>query len=204
MTIENMFLEALAGEEFTEEYKNKLITQMVALLIGDLAAAHIYLNKLGQKDDYYEWRHSIVGQSSNGYTETSKAILLAATKEAVERLKERAEAAPREAIEKAIASIEKAEEYDNRRFFYECGTPASIPGHLITTHLNQDKYIKIGAVDLFQKARDIAGLTQQQALQMFDSYPFKFDRTMRPSKRDAIDMLKRFLKTGEIEWKWNV
>jgi hypothetical protein len=107
----------------------------------------------------------------------------------------------REKIEKLIKVLEKSETYNQATYVNECGTPACIAGHAVMME-EDDPNDFIGG--FFLAAQQILGLSLTDASLMFHEtivYDYELRKYADITKEMAIDMLKRFLETGQVEWR---
>ena len=107
-----------------------------------------------------------------------------------------------ENMRKLRDTIAESETYDQGRFFHECGTPACLAGHAVMLSKAEAPVLadwKTAPVEyIVGYAAAWLGITGGQSISMFAGEPCD-DRSA--TKREALDMLNRAIKTGEIEWR---
>ena len=111
-----------------------------------------------------------------------------------------------ENVNKLIDHLEsiKDSEYDQSIFNHDCGTPACVAGHTVYIAGAWSDYLLNNEVGtncmyIIYCAAEYLGLSEKEENRMFRAFPFIHD--LETTKLEATNMLKNFIKTGEVIWR---
>ena len=109
-----------------------------------------------------------------------------------------------ENVNKLIDHLESIHEieYDQKRYIFECGSPACIAGHAVYLAKGKKYDIEDEDCHISLIAGNWLGINKVAKRKMFHAFYWGHYQTgSPPTKQDAINMLKNFLETGEVVWR---
>ena len=104
-----------------------------------------------------------------------------------------------ENINKLIDHLESIPEveYNQKWYMFKCGSPACIAGHAVRLARGKDYSLEGSHISLI--AGKWLGINEVTKKKMFHAR--NYCKTDAPTTKDAINMLKNLIETGEVVWR---
>ena len=107
---------------------------------------------------------------------------------------------------KVADAVERSETYDQSIFVdwgvaqngQVCNTPACVAGH--AAYLLDGDAVYAESYDHYKRARALMGLDEEQAKDLFQPWPFVLGE--HPDGKQAAEVIRHMVRTGEVDWGW--